>query len=81
MGLFSVVIIIIIIIVFIDWAMLGLFHRVEHYVGPIIIAVGGLCFVLYLGCKLKFSLKFVCLPLVERDITTVIWILEFYYLD
>jgi hypothetical protein len=68
-------------IVFMDWALLGLLRRVERYVGPIIIAVGGLCFVVLLGCMLKFSLKFVYLPLVERDITTVIWILEFYYLD
>jgi hypothetical protein len=65
--------IIIIIIVFMDWAMLGLFRRVEHYVGPIIIALGDLCFIALLSCMLKFSLNFVYFPLVETDITTVIW--------
>jgi hypothetical protein len=49
----------VIIIVFMAWVMLGLFRRGEHYVGLIIIVVGGLCFVVLLGSKLKFSLKFV----------------------
>jgi hypothetical protein len=30
---------------------------------------------------LKFSFEFACLPFVEHDISTVIWILEFYDVD
>jgi hypothetical protein len=58
--------------------MLGLFRPLEEYVGPSILTVGALCFVVLLGCMLTFSLESVCLPFVKRD---VIWILECYYLD
>jgi hypothetical protein len=48
--------------------MLGLFRRLEEYVGPFIFAEGAKCFVVLLGCMLKCSSEFVCLPLVERDV-------------
>jgi hypothetical protein len=63
-----------------DSAMLGLFRPLEKYVGPQIVTVSDLCHVLLLGCVLKFSSKFVCIPFVEYNFI-VIWILEFYYLD
>jgi hypothetical protein len=57
--------------------MFGLFCPLEEYGGPSILAVGALCFVVLLGCMLIFSLEFIYLPFVERDISTLIWILEF----
>jgi hypothetical protein len=38
-------------------------------------------FVIFLGCMLNISLEFVYVPFVERDTSTLIWILEFYYID
>jgi hypothetical protein len=61
--------------------MLGLFRPLEENVGPSILTVGAPRFVFFLGSMLTFFLELVCLPFVERDISTVIWILEFYYLD
>jgi hypothetical protein len=60
--------------------MFGLLRPLEEYVGPSI-TLGALCFVILLGCMLTFSLGLVCLPFVERDISTVIQILECYYLN
>jgi hypothetical protein len=51
--------------------MLGLFRPLEDYVGPSILTVVALCSVAFLGCMLKFSSEFVCLPFVERDISTI----------
>jgi hypothetical protein len=63
---------IITIIIFMDSAMLGLFRPLEKYVGPSILTVGALCFVVLLGCMLKFSLAFLYLPFEERAISTLI---------
>jgi hypothetical protein len=52
--------------------MFGLFRPLDEYVGPAILNVGALCFVFFLGCMLKFTLEFVCLPFVERDISCII---------
>jgi hypothetical protein len=71
---------VIIIIIFMDYASSLLFRPLEEYVGPSILTVGTLCFVLFLGCILKLF-RNSCLPIVERDIPTVICILEFYYLE
>jgi hypothetical protein len=38
-----------------------------------------LCFIVLLGCMLKFPLEFFHFTFVERDISTVIRILECYY--
>jgi hypothetical protein len=35
----------------------------------------------FLGCILEIFSESVCLPFVEYDISTVIWILAFYYMD
>jgi hypothetical protein len=51
----------------------------EKYVGLSIFNVGILFFVFFFSCVLKFSSEFVCFLFVERGISTVIWILEFYY--
>jgi hypothetical protein len=48
--------------------------------GRSISTAGALCFVILLDCTLTFSLTFVYLPFVERDISTLIWILGCYYL-
>jgi hypothetical protein len=64
-----------------DWAMFGLFRPLEEYVVPPILTVGALCFVIFLGFMLNYSLEVVCLPFAERDISTPIWILEHYYFD
>jgi hypothetical protein len=61
--------------------MLGLFRPLEENVGPSILTVGALCFVVLLGFMLKISSEFVCFPFVERDVSTVILSLEFYDLD
>jgi hypothetical protein len=61
--------------------MLGLFHPLEEYVGPSIITVGILCFVVLLGGMLTFSFEFVGLTFAERGVFTVMWILEFNYLN
>jgi hypothetical protein len=58
-------------------AMFGLFCNLEEYVVPSILTVGTLCFVILLG----YMLKFVHLPFVKCDVSTVISILEFYYLN
>jgi hypothetical protein len=41
--------------------MLGLFCPLEEYVGPSILTVGTVCFSLFLGCVLKFSLESYCM--------------------
>jgi hypothetical protein len=61
--------------------MLGLFRLLDEYVGPTTVNASTLCFVVLLSCTLKFSLEFVYLPFVERDVSIVIWILEFYRLN
>jgi hypothetical protein len=67
--------------VFTDQAMLGLFRPDEKHVSPTILTAGALGFFDVLGCMLKFSLESACLPFLEHDISTMIWILECYYLD
>jgi hypothetical protein len=52
--------------------MLGLFRPSVGYVGPSISTVGALRFVVVLGSMLKFSLEFVYLPFVQRDVSIVI---------
>jgi hypothetical protein len=52
--------------------MLGLVRRLEEHVGSSVLNVGALCFMFFLGCMLKFSSEFVCLPLVGCDVPTVI---------
>jgi hypothetical protein len=44
--------------------MLCLFHPLEEYVGPSILTVGALHFIILLGCMFKFSLECVYLPFV-----------------
>jgi hypothetical protein len=44
--------------------MLSLFHPLEEYVGPSILTVGALHFIILLGCMLKFSLECIYLPFV-----------------
>lgn len=60
-------------------AIFGLFRPLE-YDGPSIATVHGLRFVL-LGCMLIFPLQSIYLPFLERDISIVNWILEFYYFE
>jgi hypothetical protein len=43
--------------------------------------VGTLSFIASLGCMLKFPLEFMYLPFIECDVSTVIQILEFHYLN
>lgn len=57
-----------------------LFRLLEEYVGPTILTVAVLYFVVLFGCALEFSLEFVRLPFVERGVSTVIWISELHYL-
>jgi hypothetical protein len=59
--------------------MLGKFRPPEECVGPSVVTVGAVCFVVLLSCMLTFSSEFVCRSLVERDISAVFWILECYY--
>jgi hypothetical protein len=73
-------IIITIFIIFIDQAKLGLYRSLEECVDPSIVTVGALYFGSLTELYVKVSSVFVCRPLVERDISTVIWIVEFYYL-
>jgi hypothetical protein len=63
--------------------MLGLFRPLENDAGPCVLTVEVLCFVFFLRCILRaqFSAESAFLPLVERDVSTVIWIIEFCYLD
>jgi hypothetical protein len=61
--------------------MRGLVLPLEEYVGPSILTVNALCFIFLFGCMLKFSVEFLCVKFIERGISTVIWILEFHYLD
>jgi hypothetical protein len=58
--------------------MRGLFHPLEEYAGPSILLVGVLYFIFFLDCMLELSLESVRLPFIARDISTVIWISEFY---
>jgi hypothetical protein len=44
-----------------DYAMLGLFSPLEECVGPTILTVGALHFIILLGCMLKFLSEFVYL--------------------
>jgi hypothetical protein len=69
------------IITFMGYAILRLFRPLEQYAGPSILTVGVLCFVFFLGWILKCSSETACLSFAERDIFTVIWILELYYID
>jgi hypothetical protein len=62
-------------------AMFGIFCPLEEYVGPSILTVGALCFVVLVGHVYTFSLEFIYLPFVERGISNVIWIFKFYFLD
>jgi hypothetical protein len=56
--------------------MLGLFRPLEEYVGPSIVTVGAICFVVFFGLYVKiFGIR---LSPIRR---TVIRILEFYYLN
>jgi hypothetical protein len=48
-----------IIIITVDYAMLGPFRPLEEYVGPTILTVGALCFVVLLACMFTFSFEFV----------------------
>jgi hypothetical protein len=61
-------------------------HHHHHHHGldntrTISSSVGALCISVLLGCMLEFALEFICLPFLKHDISTAIWILEFYYLD
>jgi hypothetical protein len=58
-----------------DKGMLGLFRPLAECVGSLILTVGAILFVVLLGCMLKFPLEFVHLPFVERDTSTVTFIL------
>jgi hypothetical protein len=44
--------------------MLSLFRPLEYYVGPYMLTLGALCFVVLFGCVLKFSLEFVHLYII-----------------
>jgi hypothetical protein len=58
--------------------MLGVFRPLEEYVDPSIVTVGALFFVSFLDCvKIFFGIR---LSFVEH-VSTIIWIIEFYYLD
>jgi hypothetical protein len=61
--------------------MFGAFRPLEEYVGPSIATLGALPFVVFLDCMLTFTSESACLSFVELEVSTVIWILEFYYLD
>jgi hypothetical protein len=47
--------------------MLGLLRPLDKYTAPSILTVGALYFVVVLGCMLKSSSEFVCLPFLELD--------------
>jgi hypothetical protein len=68
-------------IIIIDFAMRGLFRPLYEYTDLSILTVGVLCFVLFLGCMLEFSSKSARLPFAASDISIVMCILEFDYLD
>jgi hypothetical protein len=59
-------------IIFTDYATLGLLYPLEEYISPSILTVSALCLIVILGFMLKFSLEFIYLPSVERDVLTVI---------
>jgi hypothetical protein len=62
----------------------GLFRPLEGNVGPSIVTVDVLCFVFFWGgvvCRNFLQNPRACPPFVTRDISTVNWISEFYYLD
>jgi hypothetical protein len=61
--------------------MLSLSCPPEEYVGFYTLTMVALCFIIIFGPIFTSSLEFVYLPFVECDISTVIWSLEFYYLD
>jgi hypothetical protein len=57
------------------------FRLLEEYVDPPIVTVDALSFVFLLDFMLKCSSESISLPFVENNVSTVTWILEFYYLD
>jgi hypothetical protein len=60
--------------------MLGVFcPLVDVYIGLAVLTVAAaLCFVFFSVCVLKFSSENVSIQFVERDISSVIWVIEFY---
>jgi hypothetical protein len=61
----------IIIFFFKNYAILGLFHHLEEYIGPSIFTVDVLYPFFFLGCMSDFSLEFFPLPFVKHDFFTV----------
>jgi hypothetical protein len=57
------------------------FRPLEENVGRSVLTVGASCCVGFWSYMLKFSLELIYCSFVDRDIFTVIWILEFYYSD
>jgi hypothetical protein len=64
-----------------DYAIRGLFRPFEEYADSCTLTVGILCSVFFLGCTLQSSSETSCLLYVERDISVMIWISVFNYLD
>jgi hypothetical protein len=58
-----------------------LFCPLEDYVDPSILSEGILCFIFFFGCLIEFSLESAGLLFIARDISNLILILVFYYLD
>jgi hypothetical protein len=58
-----------------------LFLPLEEYVSLSILTVAALSFAVKLCCMLQFFSKFVCLPFVENDVSSVIKILECCYVN
>jgi hypothetical protein len=61
--------------------MISLFRPLEEDVASSVLTVDALGFIVFMGSMLQCSSDFVCLPVVECDISAVKWILGFYYLD
>jgi hypothetical protein len=52
---------------------------VDVYVGLSMLTVAAaLCFLFFLVCVLKFPSEIVSIQFVSRDISSVIWVIEFY---
>jgi hypothetical protein len=48
--------------------MLCLFRPLEENIGPSILTVGAIYFIVLSGCMLKFSLEFVDVPFIETEL-------------
>jgi hypothetical protein len=58
----------------------GLFRPLEEYAGPTILTVGSLRFIFFSRCMFELSSGSAYIPFLERDISIVNWILDFYHL-